>query len=149
MRTFDHSYVKVGLPENGNPSAGESSMSDLVTIGAVQEFGAPKRGIPERPFMRQSFDKNVLKIKKVQDELYSRVLKNTITVKKGLDTLGEVFTRLVKEEITSGNFKPNAPSTIARKNRSKPSATTSRPLIDTGQMRASIQPITVMGGFDA
>lgn len=165
---LDRSYVKVGLPENGTVNPPEFSegdvpglvdfslnfakanisvedlfptMSDLVKIGAANEFGAPKRKIPERPFMRQSFDKNKLKILKVKDVLYTRVLRGQATTEKALGILGLAFTRLIQKEIRGGNFKKNAQSTIDKKG-------SSVPLIDNGQLINSIQHVVTLGGVN-
>lgn len=147
VKEFNRYYTKVGLPENATvapPSKMGSgheevlNMSELVTIGAVHEFGAPNRNIPERSFMRSAIDQNVDKITAVQKELFSRVVKGQ-SVRLALGTLGSVVERLTKKQIRDGNFESLAESTEIRKKSTKP-------LIDTAQMINSIQHVEVIGG---
>jgi len=128
LKNLDDSFTKVGV-QQGETRQDGAETSDMVIVAAVNEFGT--RTIPERPFMRNAFDKNKGKIKKVQDELYSRILQNRISPRQGLGLLGEAMERLTKKEITDLRTPPNAPATVAKKG-------SSNPLIDTGQLRQSI-----------
>lgn len=131
--------VAVGLPEGEDVKARTSKgsgrkpftkMSDLVLVGAVHEFGAPNRGIPERSWLRSAFDRNRQRIEHVLDQALDHVMTGRFDVQQALSLVGESFTNVVKR-----NFLKITPAlsdkTIKRKKSSKP-------LIDSGQMRASI-----------
>lgn len=141
MVTVDNSYTKVGLPDNepikpgtkkGSGSDGAESMSELVKIASIHEFG-------NWPFMRSAFDQNRSKINKVQEVIYGRLVSGRVTVKKGLGLIGSAVTRLVQKRLTDIRTPPNAPETIKKKK-------SSNPLIDTGQLRQSITHVEVIRG---
>ena len=88
--------------------ATEEDGTDICDIAAWNELGTVH--IPARPFLRMSVDDNASKIKSFLQE-------------KKKD--------LIQEKITDGSFAPNAASTVKKKGSSKP-------LIDTGRMRQSV-----------
>ena len=53
------------------------------------------------------------------------------SVEAALNRIGVVAKGIIQEEIRDGSFAPNAPSTIRQKG-------SAQPLIDTGQMRQSV-----------
>lgn len=137
VRQIDDSYVKVGVQdgseiakEDAHPS-GEKwyPESELEQIATANEFGT--RTIPERSFIRATFDSKQREIRSLQNRLYGSLLDRKITVEKGLKILGVFMVSKIQERITNLRFPANAPSTIERKG-------SSNPLIDSGQLRASI-----------
>ncbi len=120
-------YVKVGFPSN----ATESDGTKTALVAAVHEFGSPSQGIPERPFVRPSLDKNRAKRSALNKQNLKKVLNGGITIDAALGQLGHMAAGDIQEEIRNGNFAPLKPATIQRKGSSKP-------LIDTGQMRQSV-----------
>ena len=95
----------------------EEDGTDICDIAAWNELGTVH--IPARPFLRQSVDDNVSKIN------------SFLQSKKVLKEIGIFQKDLIQEKITEGSFTPNAESTIKKKGSSKP-------LIDTGRMRQSV-----------
>lgn len=94
------------------------------------EYGT-SRGIPARPFLRNSQYEH-------ESEWGQQVGQNMVEVFRGSISgqavglkLGEKMANDIKATIDAGNFAALAASTIRRKG-------SSRPLIDTGDMRASI-----------
>ena len=88
--------------------------------------------IPERPFLRSTFDEK-------HKEWEQKAAKQLDMVASGrkdaigmLNTLGNVVEGDVKRKIASGPFTPNAPSTVRQKKSAKP-------LIDSGRMRSSVR----------
>lgn len=119
--------VQVGFPDNLTHEGGES----VAFIAAVHEYGAPSAGIPERPFLKPAIIQgkgDQLRLNKVN---LIRILHNQIDFTTALGQLGEMAKGQVQLYIVNGNFAPLKPATIARKGSSKP-------LIDTGQMRQSV-----------
>ena len=106
---------------------------DNVSIGTVHEFGLPERGIPERSFIRATIDAGVMKYRRLSKTLMQRELQvpHTASLKNALRLLGEKLRADIIAHINKGIEPENAPETIARKGSSKP-------LIDTAQMKQSI-----------
>lgn len=117
--------VRIGFQHG---KATEEDGTDICDIAAWNELGTVH--IPSRPFLRQSVDDNVSKI---NDFLQSRIkrLVNGGSAEQFLKEIGIFQKDLIQDKITNGSFAPNAPSTVKKKGSSKP-------LIDTGRMRQSV-----------
>jgi hypothetical protein len=129
-------YVKVGVMGDSARAPREGNV-DTIALAVIHEFGVPQRRIPARPFLRSTFDAK----KSAWNSLLSRmalgVVRGKLTVEQALGLLGQRAAADVKLRITTGsNFVPNAPMTIARKG-------SSRPLVDTGRLVASISYVVV------
>lgn len=126
------------------PPAAMLTGATLVEIGAAHEFGA---GVPERSFIRATIDKNQdayrEQIRKAFRATVVHAARNERTWKPqnsvALKRLGARVEGDIKQYIADGIEPPNSPATIARKKSSKP-------LIDTGQLRASIASEVRIGG---
>jgi hypothetical protein len=122
-------HVVVGLPfKAGAHADANMSLSDL---GHAMESGSVGANRPPRPFLLPSVKLNKAKYIKLLGKVAVDVVagKNkAITVYR---LVGNVASNDVKQYIASGSFAPLSPVTIARKGSSKP-------LIDTGQLRQSI-----------
>lgn len=116
-------HVKVGFP------ASESTRSNIEKA-VWNEFGT-RRGIPERPFMRNAMRNNTRKYKMALRTSASKILLGETALSTVLNKLGIVAQGDIQAEITSLMTPPNAPSTIRAKKSSKP-------LIDTGAMRQAV-----------
>lgn len=131
-----------------------SDGSTILMIAAVHEFGCkitvtPKmRGylrsqgmylkastkqitIPERSFIRSSYDKETDKIINRANKLLERVLRLELPVQTFFELLGSYIVGVMQEYLTDLRTPPNSPFTIARKG-------SSNPLIDTGRLRQAI-----------
>lgn len=119
------SGVKVGV------QAGEDSQDgvDIVDIAIFNEYGTAS--VPERPFMRNAAEKYRADTAKVMGHLARKVEEGTDPA-TALDTLGQWYQSRLQEHIRSGEFTPNAPSTIKRKG-------SSVPLIDKGRLVNSVR----------
>jgi len=111
--------------------SGSSPKDNIAARGAVMEWGSHKNNIPSRPFNRQTWDKNLNKIKKVSMAEFGKVVDQKKSGKKALFNIGEWFTGKLKEGITSGKYKALSEKTVRQKG-------SSVPLIDTGLMKSSI-----------
>ena len=112
----------------------KKAQPDVLDIAMWNEFGAKKGKpgeIPERPFMRQTFDNHVEEIGSMQDAAYDRLMKGA-SPGEALRSLGVKVKGLMQNEIAEGGFTENAPATVKRKK-------SDVPLIDTGHMRQSVQ----------
>ena len=119
-----------------DPDTGEKSPLTNAEIGVIQEFGSPTNGIPSRSFLRMPLETKSKEIKK-------KVLSNRAKIKAEIadgnaETILEKILLLAAEAVDEafqtggfGKWPANAQSTIDRKG-------SSRPLIDTQQLRRSI-----------
>ena len=100
-------------------------------LAAIHEYGAPSRNIPERSFVRASITLDQSKYGKfLLGEVKSLLLLKT-TPMKIKQILGMQAAADVQMYMVNGKFAPLKAKTIKRKGSSKP-------LIDTGQLRQSI-----------
>lgn len=117
--------VRVGFQAG---EATEEDGTDVCDVAIYNEFGTDH--IPERPFLRNSVDNNKSKI----NSFLKNTKKDLVSGKPAEQVLKEIgiFQKdLIQQEIGHGSFEPNAESTIKKKGSSKP-------LIDTGRMRQSV-----------
>ena len=116
--------VVVGIQANAMHE-GES----VAFYAACNEYGT--KSIPERSFMRSSFDESIGAIKSDMDQQAGLVMDGRKDIRSALGTIGLKHQARIKAKINSNIRPENADSTIAIKK----SSTT---LIDTGTMRNSI-----------
>lgn len=117
--------VQVGFQAD---SGSYENGATLAEVAAYNELGTSST--PARPFMRKSFENHEKELQNACDQVNKTLAKGG-TTQQALDELGAFVKGLVQEEIVSGDFAPNADSTIAKKGSDKP-------LIDTGFMRQSV-----------
>jgi hypothetical protein len=136
LEKYSKAYVIVGFPngtktktetKDGRKKKGGESMAE---IAFENEFGKGKT--PARSFMRTSFDENLSRLQSILDKEYDKVLEGKRTVEFSLNAIGLYVKDLIQKKITDIHEPPNSPVTIKLKKSSKP-------LIDFGQMRASVQ----------
>jgi len=125
--------VFVGLPKDKVGGKVYGDGMTVIRIGAIHEYGAPQRGIPQRSFLRVPF---AVKRK----DLNKAIAKQFEAVAEGRDAdvalgrIGVIATNVSKGAFTSlgyGAWKPIKPATAAAKG-------SSQTLIDTGILRSSI-----------
>ena len=110
---------------------------NILNKGIVNEFGTTQAGknhnitIPERSFLRSTFNKNHKKVAKKFNDMVKLFSKTSVNVKQKMQSLGLEEEGEVRKTITNLRRPANAPSTIKQKG-------SSNPLIDTGEMRNRI-----------
>ena len=116
--------LKVGFLQGARYPDGTS----VAMVAAINEFGAPSRGQPPRPFFRNMIrDKS----KEWGPALAVLLKANDMDAKKSLEQAGAAIAGQLRQSITDLTSPPLKPSTIRRKGFDKP-------LIDTGHMLASV-----------
>ncbi len=116
--------LRVGFLENATYPDGTS----VAMVAAIQEFGAPSRNIPPRPFFRSMIaDKSPDWGK----QLGGLVTGTNYDVDQALGQFGEGIKGQLQSSIIATNSPPLAPATIAAKGNAKP-------LVDTGNMLNSV-----------
>ncbi|OGU55480.1 MAG: hypothetical protein A2V66_11950 [Ignavibacteria bacterium RBG_13_36_8] len=131
--TLDKSYVKVGYPAEDKEERKEFNLTNT-ELAMFHEFGTKR--LPPRPFVRLSFDNARVKINTFVNKTIDKIITNKMNVSTGLDHLG-LFGKNIIQAFFPLIQPPLKPLTIARKGSSKP-------LIDTGQLRASVTFVKVI-----
>lgn len=129
--------------------------SQVLMIATVQEFGVdiqitPKMRawlhgnglhvkdstreihIPERSFIRASYDENKNKIDRFIKDSMNELLSFSITTDTFFNRIGQYLVGITQDYLTELSTPPNHPFTLERK------APKSNPLINSGRMRQSI-----------
>ena len=97
-------------------------------IAAIQDGGAPSRGIPPRPFFRNM----IARQQSTWAPLLAQSLKaNDYDIDKAFQILGVVMVGQLKQSIDETNTPALKPATVKRKGFAKP-------LVDTGHMQSSV-----------
>ena len=125
LKELAEKEVRVGFQQG---KATEKDGTDICDIAAWNELGTVN--MPSRPFLRMSVDDNSDKINSFMSAQKRSIIKGE-PADRILKKIGIFQKDLIQEKITEGSFAPNAPSTIKAKGSSKP-------LIDTGRMRQSV-----------
>jgi hypothetical protein len=113
--------VQVGFPVGVEPG--------IIERATFNEFGTTR--IPERPFLRNAMKANRRKYEREMKSAAKLILAGQMTTEQALTRLGIMAQGDIQDEISTFSDPPNAASTIAQKGSSKP-------LIDTGQMRQAV-----------
>jgi len=123
--------VLIGVHQ-GDMNGGKS----IAEYGAYNEFGTSS--IPDRSFMRTSFDENNSRISRDIEREYNKLKLGSTDVYTALSLIGLRHSDDIKRTITYRNILPAlAPSTVKRKGSSKT-------LIDSGALRKSIHHVVKM-----
>lgn len=158
-----NSYAKVGVFDEGEHEGSELSVAE---VAAVHEFGTEDGHIPERSFLRSTFNAHREELIAIGVELMGRIVDGAITAERALNMMGASLAAQTKATIARGVPPPNALSTLLKKARTGRTAKFFRrkarhvgdalaqvgalaavkPLIDTGRMIGSITWAVVVRG---
>lgn len=118
------SIVSVGVRGRPHGDDGQTSAS----IAAAHEFG---HGVPERPFMRMTFEQRRADLQRLAAGLEKRIIEQDMPVPTALEVLGAAAVGYIRQTIDAGVPPALSPATVARKGSSKT-------LIDTAQMKGDV-----------
>ncbi len=131
-------FTLVGVQGNEAAAGHRAGGTTVAEVATVHEFGAileTEDGrpvvIPQRSFIRAAIDEYANKLQRLATLLGRGVILGKFQTQQALELLGEQAVGIMKKRIADGLQPPNSPATIAQKGSSKP-------LIDTGQLRGSI-----------
>lgn len=79
---------------------------DEALEAAVHEYGSPKNGIPERPFIGPTFDAEQGKVAAMMGKGLAGILDGTTTEKAVLSGIGESLTKSAKARMEAGISPP-------------------------------------------
>lgn len=134
--------IKIGLLSDTSREKKETIVNDkkiiseeitVLEVAIHNEYGAPKANIPERSFIRSTYDQKNKDWFKLIEKMIDRVYTGKSTVEDGMNIVGLRAEADIKLKLKNGDsaWQPNAPSTIKQKGSTKP-------LINTTQMLNSI-----------
>lgn len=132
-----HVKVKAGIvgDDGHQPIGDDEDGADLTMaeLGAIHEYGSEDGTIPQRSFIRRTFEHDRLKeLVAFQRKLLKAMLAGTISPPQATKMLGVWCATEVRKTITEGRVEPPlAEITIEHKGSSKP-------LVDTGALVRSI-----------
>jgi hypothetical protein len=134
--------VRVGVFGEGKGAEQRDGGLTNAELMVIHEYGSPAAGIPERAPIRRTIDeKRESYVTGLIPRLMRALTDRKISISDALDLMGLQMSNDVKRTITTGEGVPPplSPTTIARKG-------SSRPLVDTGRLLASITYAVVFGG---
>jgi hypothetical protein len=139
LENAKHLYAKVGFPSEGEVGPGEGKdMESITQIAAVHEFGFPDKNIPERSFIRATFDVEYANLQSFKESEYLAIVQGRQTAHNAIGRIGEWLTGKTKMFIRNRIPPPLKPATYNRKHPPR-GGESAVPLIDTGQMINTIQ----------
>lgn len=126
--------ILIGIPaKSGDNSKSKMTVAQYAYLNEMGRIGgAGVVSVPARPFLSNTFNgtKKMTALKIFMAILKDMNQKN-MKAHVALEQIALLLAGLVQDNITSGNWQPNSPVTIAKKGSSKP-------LIDTGTMRRAV-----------
>lgn len=146
--------VLVGIPESEAPRDDTEPVNNAA-LGYIHEHGSPANNIPARPFLIPGVTSAQERVTgKLKGAAKAALEGKADGVGKGLHAAGLVAQAAVRDKLNSGDFEPLSDATLrarARRGRqgaidelasraagNAPSTETAKPLVDTGQLRNSI-----------
>lgn len=109
MNKIKGAFITIGIHRDEKPYASGKRVQDT---GYYNEFGV---GVPERSFLRHTFDKNRKEWRRRTKLLVGDIIFLRTTVEKALRKLGFEMKEAVQARIETIREPSNRPSTIARK----------------------------------
>ena len=154
LNKFNMFEIKVGIiAKPGDPKEVRNKDGQIVKtrykeatitkVALTHEFGSPTRGIPERSFLRATFEARKKAVNKlIEVKIGKQMAKGRLDVKAIMKSVGVFLSREVKKSFRVGGLKtakfkkwPGLKDPT-RQGRNKMGG--AKPLIDTGQLRNSI-----------
>lgn len=131
-------HVKVGVLSAQANQPHEGSDMTIVEIAAVHEYGSEAAGIPERSFIRATFEGGEAPVQQrdLSAKLARQIIAGDLSPEEALQVLGQWGVAQVKKKITSRIPPPLKEATIKRKTVGGKRGDV--PLVDTGQLISSI-----------
>jgi len=129
LKRLHDTHGRVAIGVLGPDAAKAHDDVTMYDVAAYNEFGTSR--IPERSFLRDTVDIERAKIVAFARKQSRSVLEGKMDGRTALERLGLMTQGLIQARIAAGIEPENKPATVAAKKSSKP-------LIATGQLRASI-----------
>lgn len=131
IKNIKGSHVNVGVLA-GEQRKDDGEESSMVVVAAANEYGTQDGHVPERSFLRSTFDRLRDTLTRVGAGQVKAITAGKSTVDRSLRLMGEYFQGEVIRTIRNHPPPPNKPSTIAAKG-------SSGTLVDSAQLAQSIR----------
>lgn len=134
-------YVRVGIfsDEKGGGDDHDGTALTNVELAAIHEFGVEELNIPERSFIRSTVREKTGDYVSILRKLLKLVVEDRMDAKQMFDIIGARIVSDINAKVRQDGVPPPLkPETIRRKG-------SSRALIDTGLMLASLAWVVVFG----
>lgn len=138
IKALGRNVVMVGVPSTTatrQPEPGEMVVLNNAQIAYIHEHGAPEANIPARPFLAPTINAEAANIHKRLTRAGERAFDGEDPMVE-MHRLGAEVVSAIRRKITEGPFIPLSPVTLRQ--RLARGRTGDKPLIDTGQLRRSI-----------
>ncbi len=128
LNSLKNMIVEVGYDQN----SGDEGTIGLAELASIHEFG--NEHVPERPFMRESFDRSAEQLTETGYTLADKVISGKIDPEMAYEIWGDSYKTAVQKGVIgqSLGLEENAQSTIDRKG-------SDTPLVDTGRLINGIE----------
>lgn len=144
MAMSKNAVIRAGIVDDGKGKEASDQREGGLTnaeIGIQHEFGNPDIGIPERPFIRPTWQRERKNWGRFFGERIGDVFRGKLTVRQAFDQTGALMAADIRSTIVGGEPipPPNSPDVAARKealNRTEGGVV--RTLVNIGNMVASI-----------
>lgn len=134
-------YVKIGWLANSKYPANKGGMN-VATIAAIQEYGAPSKGIPPRSFIRSTQTKKRKEWREVIAKSFKACINGKWEASKAYTVIGATIQGDIQKTITTlwdPSLKESTIKNRARKLKSgEITKSLTKPLVDTGLMLATL-----------
>lgn len=131
-------HVEVGWLGNKTHIGGGGGKRTITQadLAAIHVYGAPSRNIPARDPLTPAIEQNQDKYRTMIENSVLPILEGNMGVGMMWQLIGMAAQTDIQDYMVNGKFAPLKPKTIKRKGSSKP-------LIDTGQLRQGVTYIVV------
>ncbi len=138
--------VRVGVQGSDAAVTPEGSKLNLVQIATVHEFGSSDGRVPQRSFLRSTFDEKISDLENLVTKLIQKAAKkpDSFSAEKIVGLLGLRYLDLVKAKIRSKIEPGLSKYTLAKRLKERGDANPT-PLIDTGRLIGSLTVVTKVG----
>lgn len=142
LTALKHGTVTVGWHAEGPKANRQEGGATNAEVAAVHEFGNDH--VERRPSLGPAIDAHKDDLIDLQGQVLGKVIDGTMTAEQAMGVVGEAGVAFVKDRIVNSPHPPPlADATVAAKGSSKP-------LINTGQMLASVSyAVDLTGATDA
>ena len=108
LRGFDGREVRIGIQENQQYEDG----TPVAYVGAIHEYGAPERGIPQRSFLRSTEAEKQQEWAGHMEDGVKAVIAGAVTPEQVLEMVGMSAARDVIQTISTIQEPPLSPITV-------------------------------------
>lgn len=124
----DASRTAVDVGVLGAKAGQAHGKTTTAQVAAWAEFGI---GQPRRSWLGDWIESSIEALRSIQRAEFQKVVRGTQSIEQAQARVGVWIVGQIRSRIAAGIQPPNAPSTVAKKG-------SDTPLIDTGQLRSSI-----------